>query len=170
MTINQAKQNKKPASASFFAPKKACSSSSSGASNPLLKKEVSSKVLVECPLCFSRMMASSMDIHFVACSRRQEQKEQQQQRQQHKAQAESAEKEGMFLLPPSQEIFEYNNERLPGLFLIPNFLDADEEQEIINQLNNDTSSPWVHSSFNGHCLSKKYGVVTQVFHLIGLTV
>ena len=160
MTINQAKQNKKPASASFFAPKKACSSSSSGASNPLLKKEVSSKVLVECPLCFSRMMASSMDIHFVACSRRQE----------HKAQAESAEKEGMFLLPPSQEIFEYNNERLPGLFLIPNFLDADEEQEIINQLNNDTSSPWVHSSFNGHCLSKKYGVVTQVFHLIGLTV
>ena len=160
MTITQSKNKKTPAS--FFAPKKAGSSSSG--SNPLLKKEVSSKVLVECPLCSLRMMASSMDIHFVTCSRRQEQKEQKQQ-QQHQDQAES-EEEGMFLLPPSHEIFEYNNERLPGLFLIPNFLDDEEEQELINHLNNDTSSPWVFSSFNGNCLSKKYGVVTQVIHPI----
>ena len=124
-------------------------------------------MLVECPLCFLRMMASSIDIHFDTCLRRQEQKEQhqqqqqrQQQRHQHKIPIES-EEEGMFVLPPSHEILEYNNERLPGLFMIPNFLDDDEEQEIINHLNNDTLSPWVHSSFNGHCLSKTFGVVTQ---------
>ena len=155
MTITQSKQNNK--TASFFAPKKASSSSSSASTNPLLKKEVSSKVLVECPLCFLRMMASSIDIHFDTCLRRQEQKGQQ---QQHKVPIES-EVEGVFMLPPSHEIFEYNNERLPGLFMIPNFLDDDEEQEIINHLNNDTLSPWVHSSFNGHCLSKTFGVVTQ---------
>lgn len=158
MTIIQSKQNKK--AASFFMPKKASNSSSSDSHNPLLKKEVSSKVLVECPLCFLRMMASSMDIHFDSCSRRQEQKEQNQQLKKLKVPVESEEEE-MFVLPTSQKIFEYNNERLPGLFMIPNFLDDKEEQEIINHLNSDMLSPWVHSSFNGHCLSKTFGVVTQ---------
>ena len=50
---------------------------------------------------------------------------------------------------------------LPGLILIPEFVSRQEELTIVQSLHADTISPWRHSSFNGHCNSKCFGVRTQ---------
>jgi hypothetical protein len=49
---------------------------------------------------------------------------------------------------------------VPGLYLIHNFISEEEENDIISRLNAD-KTPWHHSSFNGDCLSKCFGVRTQ---------
>lgn len=50
---------------------------------------------------------------------------------------------------------------LPGLYLIYNFVSEEEECSLEKQFHNNTLVPWKHSSFNGHCLSKYFGVRTQ---------
>jgi len=48
--------------------------------------------------------------------------------------------------------------KLPGHFLIENFIDEDEERRIIEFLDEDVERPWRDSSFNGAHEGKKYGV------------
>jgi alkylated DNA repair dioxygenase AlkB len=50
--------------------------------------------------------------------------------------------------------------QVPGLWAVHNFISEAEERQIIEQLDNDRT-PWKHSSFNGHCMSKSFGVKTQ---------
>ncbi|CAM9106553.1 unnamed protein product, partial [Ectocarpus fasciculatus] len=50
---------------------------------------------------------------------------------------------------------------VPGLFLLHDFITAEEEASIICSIDADTQTPWRHSSFNGHCDSKSFGVRTQ---------
>lgn len=50
---------------------------------------------------------------------------------------------------------------VPGLFIIYNFLSAEEELLIVEKLDADDLNPWKFSSFNGHCYSKGYGMVTK---------
>ncbi|KAJ1415382.1 hypothetical protein B484DRAFT_454556 [Ochromonadaceae sp. CCMP2298] len=52
-------------------------------------------------------------------------------------------------------------ENLTGLFLIEDFISEKEEQEITQLLDADAQTPWKHSSFNGDCFSKCFGVRTQ---------
>ena len=48
--------------------------------------------------------------------------------------------------------------KLPGHFLIENFIDEDEESRIVEFLDEDVERPWRDSSFNGAHEGKKYGV------------
>lgn len=48
--------------------------------------------------------------------------------------------------------------KLPGHFLIENFIDEDEERRIVEFLDDDVERPWRDSSFNGAHEGKKYGV------------
>ena len=48
--------------------------------------------------------------------------------------------------------------KLPGHFLIENFIDEDEESRIVEFLDEDFERPWRDSSFNGAHEGKKYGV------------
>lgn len=50
---------------------------------------------------------------------------------------------------------------VPGLFLISDFITAEEEAALIASIDGDTETPWKHSSFNGHCNSKCFGVRTH---------
>ena len=49
---------------------------------------------------------------------------------------------------------------IPGLWLMKEFITEEEENQLIRSIESDTN-PWHHSTFNGHCLSKTYGLVTQ---------
>lgn len=55
----------------------------------------------------------------------------------------------------------YEVEEVPGLWIIEDFLTEEEEIELVKKLDSDSSTPWKHSSFNGHCDSKVFGVRTQ---------
>lgn len=50
---------------------------------------------------------------------------------------------------------------IPGLFLIHDFISIEEEENLLFNIENDHRNDWKFSSFNGHCLSKQYGVRTQ---------
>ena len=50
---------------------------------------------------------------------------------------------------------------IPGLYLLYDFISESEEKSLLAQIAEDSKNPWKHSSFNGHCLSKTYGVKTQ---------
>jgi alkylated DNA repair dioxygenase AlkB len=54
-----------------------------------------------------------------------------------------------------------SHKSIPGLFLLYDFINENEEQLLLTKIAEDIKSPWKHSSFNGHCLSKTYGVKTQ---------
>eukprot|EP01038_Epipyxis_sp_PR26KG_P008176 gene8176-11061_t len=54
---------------------------------------------------------------------------------------------------------DYNN--LSGLYFIENFLTEEEEISLLSTIDNDNNTTWRHSSFNGHCLTKCYGVRTE---------
>ena len=62
----------------------------------------------------------------------------------------------------SSAVFDaFEHELCPGLWLIPNFVSEDEEADIVARLEADAETPWHLSSFNGHCLSKCFGLRTQ---------
>jgi len=48
---------------------------------------------------------------------------------------------------------------IPGLYIFHDFITETEEMSLLGSLDG-CSNPWAHSSFNGHCDSKKYGVRT----------
>jgi len=50
---------------------------------------------------------------------------------------------------------------LPGLFIVPDFISAEEETDLMRRLDFDPSSPWHFSSFNGNCMSKTFGFKTH---------
>jgi alkylated DNA repair dioxygenase AlkB len=50
---------------------------------------------------------------------------------------------------------------VPGLYLWDNFISKKEEAEAVAWFEADTGTPWRHSTFNGHCDTKCYGVRTQ---------
>jgi len=50
---------------------------------------------------------------------------------------------------------------VPGLWLLENFISEEEEAELVALMDADTGTPWRHSTFNGHCDTKCYGVRTQ---------
>ncbi len=52
-------------------------------------------------------------------------------------------------------------EIVPGLWIIYDFITEEEENELLHAVDSANSQPWKHSSFNGHCVSKHYGVKTQ---------
>lgn len=52
-------------------------------------------------------------------------------------------------------------DNLPGIWLINNFITAEEEANLLQALDGDVQTPWKHSSFNGHCMQKVFGVRTQ---------
>jgi hypothetical protein len=52
-------------------------------------------------------------------------------------------------------------DELPGLFLIQNFISEEEEQLVLSFLDDNSKISWKFSSFNGSCLTKKFGMVTQ---------
>ena len=54
-----------------------------------------------------------------------------------------------------------SHKSIPGLFLVYDFISENEEKLLLAKIAEDIKSPWKHSSFNGHCLSKTYGVKTQ---------
>jgi alkylated DNA repair protein alkB family protein 4 len=54
-----------------------------------------------------------------------------------------------------------SNVSVPGLFLIYDFISEEEERCLVQSIDDDLQTNWKPSSFNGHCLSKVYGVRTQ---------
>lgn len=50
---------------------------------------------------------------------------------------------------------------ISGLFLLHEFVTEKEEIELLKLIENDSKTPWMHSSFNGHCMNKTFGVKTQ---------
>ena len=64
------------------------------------------------------------------------------------------------LLPSPLAAFEIP--QVPGLYNFPMFLSAAEEQAILSGLDQDPRHLWRPSEFNGECLSKKWGVVTDL--------
>lgn len=53
------------------------------------------------------------------------------------------------------------SKEVPGLFLLPEFVSAEEEAALVASIDGDARTPWRHSSFNGHCYSKTFGVKTH---------
>jgi alkylated DNA repair dioxygenase AlkB len=52
---------------------------------------------------------------------------------------------------------------IPGLYLIYDFVSETEEASILEFLDQDIANPWRHSSFNGNCETKKFGVKTVLY-------
>ena len=52
-------------------------------------------------------------------------------------------------------------QRIPGLFLAPDFLTKEEERDLLEKINK-TSPDWKMSKWNGACLSKHWGVELDV--------
>jgi alkylated DNA repair dioxygenase AlkB len=55
----------------------------------------------------------------------------------------------------------YHIDEVQGLWIIEDFISEREELDIVRLLDSDVTTPWRHSSFNGHCDSKVFGVRTQ---------
>ena len=51
---------------------------------------------------------------------------------------------------------------LPGLYLLKDFITKDEERLLLSSLDAHPSK-WEHSWFNGHCLTKHFGVHTEFY-------
>lgn len=120
------------------------------------RSDNSSSSQVPCPVCGMCMMASSVSAHLDRCLVQQEHKT-----QQSSSAAGSSATAAMTVSSAAAELDIFEHSTLPGLWLIPNFVNDDEELEIAALLENDAATPWHHSTFNGHCLSKVFGVRTQ---------
>ena len=51
-----------------------------------------------------------------------------------------------------------NSEPLPGLFLFNNFITKEEEAAILTFLDDASTNPWKHGTFNGSHVGKRWGV------------
>jgi len=49
---------------------------------------------------------------------------------------------------------------VPGLVIIYEYISEEVEDLLILQIDSDERTPWHYSTFNGHCMSKSYGVKT----------
>ena len=61
------------------------------------------------------------------------------------------------------------NKKVDGLYMIYNFISEEEEALLLDQIYKDEQNPFRRSDFNGHCNSKKYGVVTIQSPMYGET-
>jgi hypothetical protein len=59
---------------------------------------------------------------------------------------------------------------VPGLLLIHDFLSEEEEAALIASIDGDTDTPWRHSSFNGHCMSKVRYMCWYMCRYVGIYV
>ena len=142
-----------------------------------------------CPICDVRISSSLINMHIDVCLERADRractdclysKPAKQKQTQDQERSEDAKKSKLFEstriehtapLPlliltatnPSKqrELFIQEHSTVPGLYLIEDFVDSDEEAAIIRNLDED-QTPWHHSNFNGHCLSKRFGVRTHL--------
>lgn len=107
-----------------------------------------------CPVCGVTMLASSINSHLdLSCLAKQATRKD----------APSQIINDASLVVRNLRPYELSATSLPGLWVINDFITEAEERDLIEKL--DASGPgcvpWFHSSFNGHCLSKTFGVVTQ---------
>jgi 2OG-Fe(II) oxygenase superfamily len=61
---------------------------------------------------------------------------------------------------PTPTLIPFEHPELPGLWLFHEFITEEEERSMVSDLDNDETS-WHLSTFNGHCLSKSFGLKTQ---------
>jgi alkylated DNA repair dioxygenase AlkB len=65
------------------------------------------------------------------------------------------------LSPPQSAALKIErSEQIEGLYFIHRFTSDEEAREIMEKLDHH-ETPWHHSKFNGHCMSKVFGVRTQ---------
>jgi alkylated DNA repair dioxygenase AlkB len=133
--------------ASFFTPARPQSS---------LKKEPLLTGHVECPFCFGTYGVGTINMHIESSHPTEPIAKKK------KAAAEISETSSSDLMEDEilSNLVPQEHPNLPGLWLIDNFISEEEENDIISRLNAD-KTPWHHSSFNGDCLSKCFGVRTQ---------
>lgn len=126
--------------ADFFAPKRQGEKELSSNRDFSLQRQ-------KCPVCseFSCYDVDMINAHITACLLRV-----------------AADKENE-ISPPRSEISQSSytpvNAGISGLYLFFDFITETEEMLLLSSLDG-CSNPWAHSSFNGHCDSKKYGVRT----------
>lgn len=133
--------------ASFFSPVQAQSA---------LEKELSSTSHVECPICGGKYSAGCMiNMHLESHFGEPISKKKRASTDMCETSSSSSLEEKMVHVLVPQE-----HRDLPGLWLIHDFISEEEENDIIFKLEAD-KTPWHHSTFNGHCLSKCFGVRTQ---------
>lgn len=102
---------------------------------------------IDCPICSSSVLADIINMHIDTCIKRAAERENS-----------SASKESSSLSSPLVSL--ERSEEIEGLYFLRDFVSDEEAKSIIDQLDAH-ETPWKHSSFNGHCMSKVYGVRTQ---------
>lgn len=123
-----------------------------------VERELSSTAYAACPICNLELSVSMMNVHIDNCL---SQNDEHGKRKSHRSDIDSDERYSTALeLPAQPPFYPAQHEGLPGLWLIHEFINEDEEASIVANLEADETS-WHLSSFNGHCLSKSFGVKTQ---------
>ena len=122
-----------------------------------VERELSLTAYAACPICNLELSVSMMNVHIDSCLRN---------GNDGKGKSRLSDVDGRASysmtseLPAQPPFHPVEHEGLPGLWLINEFITEDEEASIVSNLEADETS-WHLSSFNGHCLSKSFGVKTQ---------
>ena len=124
-----------------------------------------------CPLCNTGFPIAFIQLHVDFCGqKRQKEKSEEEQKHCVKDDTSNLVQQEQQLLEPlrQQKCQNRSTDQLflkegpvEGLYLIHEFLNAEESEKLIKQIDADLATPWKFSSFNGNCDSKMYGFRTQ---------
>ena len=121
----------------------------------VVDRELTSTAYAACPVCNTTLRVQMMNVHLDSCLGSG--------KETRKRKSTSDTDENFFSTEETSSSHMYTPTQhadLPGLWLIHDFISEEEELSIISQLENDKTT-WHLSTFNGHCLSKSFGLKTQ---------
>lgn len=121
----------------------------------VIDRELTSTAYAACPICNASLRVQMMNVHLDSCLGSE--------KETRKRKSASDSDDTFFSSEATLSNVVYTPSQhtdLPGLWLIHDFITEEEELSIISQLENDKTT-WHLSTFNGHCLSKSFGMKTQ---------
>lgn len=123
-----------------------------------VEKELSSTQYVPCPICNISLSVRMMNLHLDSCLGSENDSASRKSSRAVEIDLVGYSPDDVAITSPTLIPFEHPE--LPGLWLFHEFITEEEESSVVSDLDNDETS-WHLSTFNGHCLSKSYGLKTQ---------
>jgi hypothetical protein len=123
-----------------------------------VEKELSSTQYAPCPICNISLSVRMMNLHLDSCLG--PSKESVSKKLSTTIEIDLVGSSLHDVTIPSPTLIPFEHAELPGLWLFHEFITEEEEMSIVSDLDNDETA-WHLSTFNGHCLSKSYGLKTQ---------
>ena len=123
----------------------------------VVERELSSTAYAACPICNLELSVSMMNVHIDSCLKNGNNEKKKSHVSDVNSETSYPFVSELRVQPPFHPV---EHEGFSGLWLIHEFISEEEELSIVSNLEADETS-WHLSSFNGHCLSKSFGVKTQ---------